>query len=80
MTARFNPSVISANGFDLRDEISADIPIQMRVELQLEIFTKFTLITLQANYIISSLIIDLLANFALAPHRINGHDRAVDVQ
>ena len=29
MTARFNPPVISVNGFDLRDEIPADIPLQV---------------------------------------------------
>ena len=52
MTARFNPPVISVNGFDLRDEILADIPLQMLVEKPFDIFTQFTLITLQVNQII----------------------------
>ena len=52
MTARFNPPVISVNGFDLRNEILADIPLQMLVEKPFEIFTLFTLITLQVNQII----------------------------
>ena len=42
MSARFNPPVISVNGFDLRDEILADIPLQILVEKQFYIFTKFT--------------------------------------
>ena len=80
MTAGFNPPVISVNGFDLPDEVPADIPLQVLVEKQFDIFTQFTLITLQANEIIKLFINDLMANFALAPHRINGHDRAFDVQ
>ena len=52
MSARFNPPVISVNGFDLRDEIPADIPLQVLVEKQFDIFTQFTLITLQVNQII----------------------------
>ena len=47
MTARFNPPVISVNGFDLRDEIPADIPLQLLVEKPFDIFTQFTLITLR---------------------------------
>ena len=58
MTARFNPPVISVNGFDLRDEIPADIPLRVLVAKQLDIFTQLTLITLQANQIISLFIID----------------------
>ena len=54
MTARFNPPVISVNGFDLRDEIPADIPLQVLVEKPFDIFTQFTLITLQVNQIIYS--------------------------
>ena len=80
MTARFNPPVISVNGFDLLDEVPADIPLKVLVEKQFDIFTQFTLITLQAYQIISLFIINLLTNFALAPHRINGHDRAFDAQ
>ena len=49
MTARFNPPVISVNGFDLRDEIPADIPLQVLVEKPFDIFTQFSLITLQAK-------------------------------
>ena len=52
MTARFNPPVISVNGFDLRDGIPADIPLQVLVEKPFDIFTQFTLITLQVNQII----------------------------
>ena len=52
ITARFNPPVISVNGFDLRDEILADIPLQELVEKPFDIFTQFTLITLQVNQII----------------------------
>ena len=40
MTARFNSPVISVNGFDLRDEILADIPLQMLVEKPFDIFTQ----------------------------------------
>ena len=40
MTARFNPPVISVNGLDLRDEIPADIPLQVLVEKQFDIFTQ----------------------------------------
>ena len=65
MTARFNPPVISVNGFDLRDEIPADIPLQVLVEKQFDIFTQFTLITLQSNQIISLFIIDGFANFCV---------------
>ena len=39
MTARFNPHVISVNGFDLRDGIPADIPLQVLVEKPFDIFT-----------------------------------------
>ena len=80
MTARFNPPVISVNGFDLRDEIPSDIPLQVLGEKQLDIFTQTTLITLQADQKINLFIIDYLADYALAPHRINGHGRAFDVQ
>ena len=52
ITARFNPPVISVNGFDFRDEILADIPLQDLVEKPFDIFTQFTLITLQVNQII----------------------------
>ena len=52
MTARFNPPVISVNGFDLRDGNPADIPLQVLVEKQFDIFTQFVLITLQVNQII----------------------------
>ena len=38
MTARFNPPVISVNGFDLRDEILADGPLQMLVEKPFDIY------------------------------------------
>ena len=80
ITARFNPSVISVNGFDLRDEILADISLQDIVEKPFDIFTQFTLITLQVNQIIGFFFFDFFANFALAPHRINGHDCAFDKQ
>ena len=80
ITARFNPPVISVNGFDLRDEILADIPLQELVEKPFDIFTQFTLITLQVNQIIGFFFFDFFANFALAPHRINGHDCAFDIQ
>ena len=40
ITARFNPPVISVNGFDLRDEILADIPLQELVEKPFDIFTQ----------------------------------------
>ena len=49
MTARFNPPVISVNGFVLLDGIPADILLQVLVKKQFDIFTQFTLITLQAN-------------------------------
>ena len=39
MTARFNPPVISVNGFEFRDEILADIPLQVLVEKSFDIFT-----------------------------------------
>ena len=52
MSARFNPPVVSVNGFDLRDEIPADIPLQVLVEKPFDIFTQFNLITLQVNQII----------------------------
>ena len=80
ITVRFNPPVISVNGFEMRDKIPADIPLLVLVEKPFDIFTKFTLITLQANHIISLFIIDFLANFTLTPHCINGHDRAFDAQ
>ena len=80
MTARFNPPVISVNDFELSDEIPADIPLYVFVEKQFDIFTKFTLITLQDNQIIRLLITGFFANFALDTHRINGHDRAFDLQ
>ena len=80
ITARFNPPVISVNGFDLRDEILADIPLQDLVEKPFDVFTQFTLITLQVNQIIGFFFFDFFANFALAPHRINGHDCAFDIQ
>ena len=38
ITARFNPPVISVNGFDLRDEILADGPLQMLVEKPFDIY------------------------------------------
>ena len=38
ITARFNPSAISVNGFDLRDEILADISLQDIVEKPFDIF------------------------------------------
>ena len=80
MSARFNPPVISVNGFELRDEIPADIPLQVLVEKPFDIFTQFTLITLQVNQIIGFFFFDFFANFALELHRINGHDRAFDPQ
>ena len=80
ITARFNPPVISVNGFDLRDEILADISLQDIVEKPFDIFTQFTLITLQVNQIIGFFFFNFFANFALAPHRINGHDCAFDIQ
>ena len=48
MTARFSPPVISVDSFDLVDEIPADIPLQVLGEKQFDIFTQFSLITLQA--------------------------------
>ena len=71
---------MSLTGFDLLDEIPADISLPVLVEKQFDISTQFTLITLQVNQIINLFIIDLLANFALVPHRINGCDRAFDIQ
>ena len=55
MTARFNPPVIGVNGFALLDEIPTDIPLQVFVEKQFDIFRQFTLVSLQANQIISIL-------------------------
>ena len=52
MSARFNPPVVSVNGFDCRDEILADIALQVLVEKPFDIFTHFTLITLQISQII----------------------------
>ena len=80
MTARFNPPVIGVNCFALPDEIPADIPLQVIVEKQFDIFTQFTLFAIRENHIIRLLINDLLGNFALAPHCINGHDPAFELQ
>ena len=49
MTARFNPPVISVNGFDLRDGIPADIPLQVLVEKPFDIFTQGSIRVLYAN-------------------------------
>ena len=63
ITARFNPPVISVNGFDLRDEILADIPLPDLVEKPFDIFTQFTLITLQVNQIIGFFFFDFFCKF-----------------
>ena len=63
ITARFNPPVISVNGFDFRDEILADIPLQDIVEKPFDIFTQFTLITLQVNQIIGFFFFRLFCKF-----------------
>ena len=80
ISARFYPAVIAINGFAFLDEVPADTPLPVPVEKQLDIFAQFTLISFQANHIIRLLINDLLANFALTSHRINGHDRAFENQ
>ena len=63
MTARFNPPVISVNGFDWRDGIPADIPLQVLVEKPFDIFTQFALITLQVNQIIGFLFFRFFCKF-----------------
>ena len=78
IAARFNSPVIGVSGFALLDEIPADIPLQVLVKKHFGIFTQLTRIPLKANHINRPLIEDLTANFALASHRVNGHDRAFE--
>ena len=78
--AGFDPAVIAIDGLVAADLGVLEIYRLLFIDEELDIVFERALIALQGENVIGFLVDDRLCNFALAAHRVDGHDRSLDRQ
>src|SRR5271170_7395795 len=76
----FDPPVVAIDGLVAADLGVLEIYRLLFIDEELDIVFERALIALQGENVIGFLVDDRLCNFALAAHRVDGHDRSLDRQ